>query len=175
MQQRARVQHNPIKSATTVLSEEQRAESERKRFREKANERWGKKQRESRLNSQIKGEWVRDVFIHQKLQTPTHGFSSGLSVPWRSLMNWWAEGVWRKREWERERKGVKKKNLLPPTPHHNHHHPLKRISQHAMSSPQYSVRKIQEINKSTKPGLFKYHAIIAVSTVGEQKLEYAFR
>lgn len=38
------------------MSEEQRPESERKRFRERANERWGKKQRESRLNSQIKGE-----------------------------------------------------------------------------------------------------------------------
>lgn len=52
----------------------------------------GERNIESRLSSQIKEEWVKEVFIHQKLQTLTHSLSSGLSVPRRSLMNWRAEG-----------------------------------------------------------------------------------
>lgn len=57
MQQRARVQHNPIKSATTVLSEEHRAEREKKQLRGGANYRQRENGvRESRLNSQIKEE-----------------------------------------------------------------------------------------------------------------------
>lgn len=159
-QQRASAQHNPIKSATTVLSEEQRPESERRRFRD-GTKRDRERKIESWLNSQIKEEWVRDVFIHQKLQTPTHGFSSGLSVPRRSLMNWWAEGVWKKRQ------------SPPPAAsrsHRNHYHPLKRISQHVVSSPRCSVRKAQAINKSTQPGNFKYHVTVAHSKVREQNL-----
>lgn len=56
-----------------------------------------------------------------------------------------------------DREGVKKN----PSSHHYHH--LKRISQHAVSSLHYSVRKTQEINKSTKSGLFKYHVIVPQS------------
>lgn len=60
MQQRARVQHNPIKSATTVLSEEQRPEREKRKEVQRASkgemEKEMERERESRLNSQIKEE-----------------------------------------------------------------------------------------------------------------------
>lgn len=45
MQQRARVQHNPIKSETTVLSEEQRPEREKERCSEREQMRDGERNR----------------------------------------------------------------------------------------------------------------------------------
>lgn len=168
MQGRARVQHHPIKSATTVLSEEQRPES---RSEKESKREMGERHRESRLNSQIKEEWVREVFIHQKLQTPTHSFSSGLSVPWRSLMNWRAEGECEERGRGEEEEEEEPLHPLPPTPHHNYQ-PLKEnipacraISKHSLTT--------QDINKSTKRGLFKHRVILAHSAVWEQK--YVFR
>jgi len=57
MQQRTRVQYNPIKSATSVLSEEQRPEREKKLLeRVQTRDRERNRKRESRLNSQIKEE-----------------------------------------------------------------------------------------------------------------------
>lgn len=168
MQQRARVQHNPIKSATTVLSEEQRPEREKRKEVQRASkgemEKEMERERESRLNSQIKEEWVRDVFIHQKLQTPTHGFSSGLSVPRRSLMNWWAEGGVRRRR--------AKSPIHPPTPTAAtitiwREHPSMPCHRHTT---QKDTKKLISQQKN-----FKFHVIVPHSPVGEQRLACALQ
>lgn len=106
---------------------------------QRARERRRNGVRESWLNSQIKEEPVRDVLIHQKFQTPTHGFSSGLSEKpdeLTELMSWG-------REWRSP----------PPIPisHHNHFHHLRRMSPHAVSSAQL-VRQKQLINLQNKGG-----------------------
>lgn len=76
----------------------------------------------------------------------------------------------RRRKREMGNKRVKKKKnltthflLFPNAALHPKYQPVKRISQRVASSPPESVRATARINKSTKPGLFKYRVIMACS------------
>ncbi len=73
MQQRARVQHNPIKSATTVLSVEQRPERERKKVQKSSKREMEKETEKERLKiKQSDKRGVSQRCIHSSKVTDPH-------------------------------------------------------------------------------------------------------
>lgn len=155
MQQRARVQHNPIKSATTVLREEQRPETRRSGGSEKEQMRDGERNREGeRERVEIKQSDKRGVSqrcIHSSKVTDPHPrlfLRAKCSMEKLDELMSWGRSAKEERERDREtERGMEEEPLHPPhpTPHRNHYNYLKRISQHAVSSPQCTVRRHKQL------------------------------
>lgn len=148
MQQRARVQHNPIKSATTVLSEEQRPERRRRRGSEteqmRDGERNGEGERVKIKQSDKRG--VSQRCIHSSKVTDPHPrlllrAKCSMEKP-DELMSWGRSAM---EDSERERRKEEEPLHPHPTPHCNYYNYLKRISQHAVSSPQCTVRRHKQL------------------------------